>query len=338
MKPSNNSQSAAKRILSSLRRLLFIFTLIAMGGYLFYQRKELNIFLTQNPVQTAYLLLLACIPPCFNALKFKTLMQMFGVRFKGLEWFGINVCATLYNLILPSKGGSIFKAVYLKTEHGFPYRKHISLLLADYYASWLVGSAMAICLILWMNESHLPVPPLSLLPYIAALLVVMILLFFGIQSFKFSSGGFSSHFMNTMFEGLKLFTRFPRQSIQLVFFHICLLSFTAARLYFVLYLLHINLTYSQLLLIQILVNLVLVFSILPGNIGIAEGLIALLAGAAGVSVERAFLATVIDRMASLIIILISGGYFSRKLLFRRKPDDPSLKINANQTPADTPRA
>ena len=97
---------------------------------------------------------------------------------------------------------------------------------------------------------------------------------------------------------------------------LCFLLLSAAKLYWAFISIGIEVHWLKILLVQFFSGFLLVISITPGNLGIKEGIIALLARVLDISLEQAILGALVDRVMMMIVIFALGIVYSR-LLFKK---------------------
>ena len=71
------------------------------------------------------------ITSIIGALPNKILLRRFNVNLNFVEWYGVFLVNTVYN-ILPLNAGLFAKAIYLKNKYSLPYTRLASLTMATY--------------------------------------------------------------------------------------------------------------------------------------------------------------------------------------------------------------
>ena len=90
----------------------------------------------------------------------------------------------------------------------------------------------------------------------------------------------------------------------------------AIRLYVCFLALDYNVKFLEILIIRSIAEFSFLISIVPGNLGIKEGIIVFTAGIFNIQVDQAIAAAVLDRAISLVVIFGLGFIYSKILLGR----------------------
>ncbi len=302
----------------NIRILLYIFTIAAIVFFLYIKRREIY-YLCQLNYGTLLLLITAAIlPVSLNALLFKNNISFFSLRLSFKEWYGLAVTNTMYNYLLPARGGIALRAFYLKRVHKFPYSRYLSFTLGIYILNLLFAATLAslICLLLAYNNSlNKPVYLyLSLTLLTALIALIFFLCRFDPKHIPQTTRVFN--FLKNTADGFKQFRSKPFLIRNLFLIQFFFIASITLRLFIAFYALDIPVSFIKLLLVNSLADFTMVFSFTPGNLGVREGIIGVSAGLLNITADQALLAAILDRFANIVVVFILGLIFSR-ILFHK---------------------
>ena len=259
-------------------------------------------------------------------LQFKYTMTLFAVSLPFKEWFGLTVVNSLFSYYLPLRGGLLVRGAYLKYRYQFAVSHYLSLLVTSQI--WMIGIAAGwgLCSALWLFDSS------PLMPFLAALFLVLLLISGLTQPLMQSllpvltryllaknntTQSFADklqRFLETFTQGLKIWHQHPFSRTYFLLIVSTFILCSALRLYSCFLFLGATVEFSQVLLIQSILSVTFVFSITPANLGIKEAMIVFSAQFLGVDSELALVAGLLDRVMPMLVIFISGLYYSQTLL------------------------
>ena len=120
--------------------------------------------------------------------------------------------------------------------------------------------------------------------------------------------------LNNFMEGMILFRKHPFMVLKISFIQFFSIIIMGGKLYWSFKAIGRPVELLDILVVQSLVVFSMVISITPGNLGIKEGVIGLLANQLGVPFADAILAASIDRGVSMLITFLLGMSYSKILL------------------------
>jgi len=295
---------------------IYIFTIIAIIFFLYIKRDNL-IYLTQcNKLNVFLLFIVALIPISINALLFYNNISIFNISLPFKKWYGLSVSYTMYNYILPVRGGIALRAMYLKQNNCFPYSQYISFTAGTYilnlFIAAFIASFLSFIFVLkgYLNKLIFFYISICLL----ILSVIFIILLYKLNPEKISNKNRIFTFIKKATLGIEKFKYKPKKIRNLIIIHIGFILASSLRLFIAYHILGINVSYSKLVLINSLVAFSMIFSITPGNIGIKEGILGISASLLEIPLNQALLGAVLDRIVVIIEVFILGVVFSRVLL------------------------
>jgi len=301
----------------------FAFLTVFLGGlgYFFSSQKELWTVLGE--VNSEYVFIMAVVDSLFflsNVMILKILLESFEVSLSVKECLSISSLAGVGNLLTSLRGGTIGKAVYLKRKYTFPYMTFIvatsAVALIDLNLAALMG---AIAILVIGYSSH------SLLVVFLSFFVAVNLLFCFLL---FSPGKVAScrwkifDRLSGIAKGLDLIRRDRKLVITISFllFFNFLLSIAELTLSYAAF--SIDISLAEVILIDAISLFSEIIKILPGNLGVYEGSIALSSQILGVGFREGLLAAGLVRVVSIVVMLIFGLFFGLRLLVGKPNEEP----------------
>lgn len=219
------------------------------------------------------------------------------------QWFGLTNVSNLFNLILPAKGGTALRWLYLWEIHKLPTKIFLSINLFGTAVGMITMGYIGLLanqILSGLNDSliiHMDSIFWTLL-LVGAFIVVMM------------SRGQLKRFklLSTLPEEVKSAKVFL--SIVICFTVITLLY--PIRTYLSFQSLGLELTFVQGIEISLISLIISILPIMPGNLGVKEVAFAYLAHRYGISPEMAVLSSLVERLGLYIFILPTGvlAYFS----------------------------
>ncbi len=243
-------------------------------------------------------------------------LRKHNIRLKLKEWYGLCTISELFNMLLPAKGGTVIRMMYMNDKNGLPLREFLSMGLAVVLAgSTLLGTLGFFYCHFFLQKQNVVFEALESL--FTALLISSFLLMFFSEAFNFLTKSKRKYS--------------PKKYLKDKNFMIVSLACYAGM--FILYPLKIYLSFEaigihiqmkDLLEISLILLTSSFFQILPGNIGIKELATAYIAQQYGIQFEAALVASLLDRAILMLFLFPFGSYFYWKLLLGAKlPQKPN---------------
>lgn len=228
---------------------------------------------------------------------FRTSIKVIDVLLPVRHAFSYTIMNSFFNTVLPLKGGVWVRGYYLKQQFGVSWRKYLFVLFSSQLAQTAILISIALALISLANI------PLTLTIDLSQMVAITIII--GV-----AAGLAILLLSENARTGARLWVAKPECiGVYLIFaaiFH----TLTALRLWFALNIAGASLSVTELVLLYSVLAAGLGWAITPGNIGVKEAAIVLISGLLGISTEAALAASIIDRIASLLVIIGVGGPIS----------------------------
>ena len=299
------------------RKLSYVFLLLIGVFYVYYYHSYL-VILKDIAVDDLLIITALSFGTFLSlAVQFKFLVEVFCLNLKFKEWFGLTVVNTMISYYTPARGGLVARAYYLKRRYNLSYSKYVSLLGGSYLINFFVASFGIIIFSLlaglhngFLNK-NIFCSGISL--FIGTVLLNIILLKFCFRKTSLKLGR-SGQILNNLAEGMNLFRKHPRLVVKIAIIQLCVIIVMGSKLYWSFKAVGKTVGLLDILVVQSLVTFSMLFSITPGNLGIKEGIIGLLASQFGVPFADAVLAASVDRGISMFVTFLLGLSYSKILL------------------------
>lgn len=315
-----------------IKHLKSIFGIAVIGLAVYYGLTNVEKFSSVKNIEAGSALLLltyGVLSYFFLALTFNYTMKLFGIKLKAKEWIGLTLTNTMYNYIMPARSGFFARAYYLKEKYAFDYAKYVSFLGGSFVVSFLVASLTSMCLIginyYVNNQLYDMLFYISLTVFLGTATFSLVFWNHGQPNIKTGWKKPDNFIANTV-SGLQYF-RSSKDILKKVFFiNFALILIRSVRLYFAFLAINVDVGFLDVFIMHSILVFSIVISLTPGNIGIKEGIIVLMAGLMSISLNDAILAAAIDRAVSMIIVFSSGTVYHFVLIKQSKSQSqPSLK-------------
>jgi len=255
-----------------------------------------------------YLLFMWVPSMLISGLRTKIFLDFFKIDLRFREWFGLSIITNMTNYLTPLQGGAAMRAIYLKKEHGFSYSAFATLLLASYVLSFLVTGMMGMAVV---GALYLKYGAFDLKIFLLFLAVFLIVITFIILSPSILPT--QNRFKNTLRNVLEGWRRI--KSDWGLLYKISLLIgvgavMTGVRLYLGYKALSLNADFLPVLLLGIVSQYTIFIKITPGNLGIFEGVIALVSGIVGIGFDEGLAVATLLRGVNMVMVFTLGPLFS----------------------------
>lgn len=295
-----------KKIYHTLLLLLSAALLLGLG---FYIHKNSASFQKIKSVNAGLIFLLVGI----HALNYLLLgithfypLRKHNIFLKFKEWYGLCTVSELFNMLLPAKGGTAIRMMYINEKKKLPIRELLSMgfavVLTGFSLLGIVGTIYCHFFLSKHNMVFVALESLFIALTISSFLLV-----------------FASEVFTRLFKMERKYS--PKK--YLADKKIILVAILCYLGMFLLYPLKIYLSFKAIgVEIQLFdsfeISLILLtssfFQILPGNIGVKEVATAYIAQQYGIQFETALLASLVDRAILLLFLFPFGAYFYWNLL------------------------
>lgn len=300
-----------------LQKLLFV--LIILGGlyFLFRRRSQLGSLLQLDVGEAIILLFLSVLGFLILGLAFKSLVRMFSIQLSFKEWFGLTSCNNMFNYYLPAKAGTAAKAVYLKKKHGLAYSHYISLIGGSFVLGLGVTSVTGLLALIlsYLLTGYLALPFVWVFGlFLAAALLSGLLADIFRRLAPFRRRTKAVEILMGIKAGLRYFSENKGISFRFSVLTVVFIVLMGLRLYLCFMFMDFKVDFLHVILIRTAAEFSFLISVVPGNLGIKEGIVLVSAGLFHIPPDQAVTAAVLDRAVSMTVIFVLGFIYSKLLL------------------------
>jgi uncharacterized membrane protein YbhN (UPF0104 family) len=250
-----------------------------------------------------------------NGLMLKWFSAHLEMPLDAVEWFGLTVTASAFNILSPYAGGVVARAAYLKKRHEFPVTRFMSMMGASYVVNLFV-SAVITGTLMAINPAPLGTALWPLVIVHAILGTGMLTVMLVPLRWPFGRSNRVFRLIASTLEGWEVLRRSPALILKQIGLTVAQQLLLGVELCWALAALGHGATYWQTMLVTELTTTASLVRLTPGNIGISELLAGLFATVAGASSFSVVSAAVLTRVAGLLIVLPLGPLFSYHLTRR----------------------
>lgn len=283
---------------------LLIFSLALLLGLGFYVQKNSASFEQLKTVQIKFIAALIFIH-AFNywllGLTHKLPLKVHDINLKIKEWYGLCMVSELFNMLLPAKGGTGIRMLYINDKKGLPMREFLSMSFAIVLLGFtFLGIVGIFYCRFFITKTHLVFTLLESI-FIALSVSGVILLF--------ASEAFHKIFKMKKKYSPKIYLKNIKLSSLATLCWIGMFLLYPIKVYLSFLAIGIDLSIGNSFEISLVLLAASLFQILPGNIGVKEIVTAYIGKQYGIEFESALLASLIDRAILLMFLFPVGFYF-----------------------------
>lgn len=240
------------------------------------------------------------------ASMFQVSMKVVGVNFPFKISFMYTSMNTFFNTVLPMKGGLWIRGAYLKRHFNVPWKNYLFVVSTSHIAQigFLLGM-LAIALLL----DNIALRSLS--SYLVALPIDVIVLSFialSLLALLTAKTKIGKKALTQIAKGLTLWLNKPIQIGKFIALLSLLNIATCVRLWLSFLAVGHTLSLNDTVIIYCLLAIGLSWAFTPGNIGIKEAATVFISAIFGIDISIALAASIVDRVASMLVILLIGGF------------------------------
>ena len=251
-------------------------------------------------------------------LQFRFTVSIFRLNLPAREWIGLTAINTMFNYYLPARGGLLVRGAYLKRKFNFPFSQYASLVASSQLL--VLANAAALGMVT-LGLSSLHVRDEGFLRLLLIFLVIFAGSVLGYRlipiagNTEFASGpGWFKQLLRNFADGFLCWKRQARAKLYFSLITLALMFLWSLRLFGCFLALSAPVGFNKIMLIQALLSASLVVSITPGNLGVKEGITAIISNLVSVDPSIAILASLLDRALAVLITFGMGLVFSHILL------------------------
>jgi len=320
----------------NLLRWAFLGLILAGTGVYFWDRKDL--LAEASKISLLYIVLIVLskyVVALLNGLKLRQSMRLIGRRLGYSEWFGLSASTTLFAYTLPFRTSVAPRMVYLKKHHKLGYSENAAITVGVNLLDTAFTALSGLFVVTFLLDLSQHNTRTIALGFAAASILALI----AITGLSFASNH-RFHFiperlkpvLDRVSDALRAIGHFTTDHIALLFLMGLSLLARSVALYICFAAVGATVELSYLYVAICLVSITIVVSLTPGNIGITEGILVVVAVTVGVPIEYALPAVLLSRAGSLAVQIPLGIYYSVKLYGNWRPDTAGTSTTSTGDP------
>lgn len=301
------SKAKWKRVLSSV---LFAALVALLAWYLYANRADLAQLLTLNASTVCSMLLLALGACVMNALYHKIILDTYQLPMDVVDWLGVVFMANAMAFVLPMRADLLFTATYYKRTKHFSYAKSASVAAGNIVFSVLFALVQMLAALLCTGLIDGMWPGLLWLILAAGAA--------GTAAFLVIAGWFGDRMperlariphLRSVVQGFNALIRNRRLLCKLL---ACLAANNILHLF--LYMacfrgIGMEVTLYQALFYNSVSRMVSLVAIVPGNIGIAQGVMGIAGSLMGDVFQQGVMVSLLQSVALMAVYIVVGAGF-----------------------------
>lgn len=310
-----------RSVVGSLVLVLFVFL---VGWYVFDNWEEFNKITIEHPILLIPAVLFLTLNIYAAGIVIDLAMEPHGIKLTKSEAFGLANITRFSNQFSPTYVGATLRAAYMKRVHHISFTKFSSSFLVSNLLQLMVSGVVGVVILFTILPSFDSA-------YILGVLCMVILIFLLIlytplspiirflqgKEYLYGNDSYRSKLYSRFNDFLVSYIavkRYPGLLLRTIFY-ILLITISLGIVYFSLYrLLGYNIEFSSSLLISSLTSWSVLVSLTPGNIGVREGLMVLIAQIVGAPLTITLLVAFLLRIITLIISGVFAVYYMPRML------------------------
>ena len=234
---------------------------------------------------------------------FQTSLRIFNVRMSFLTATSYSAMSNFFNTILPMKGGLWVRGLYLKRRFGVTWGSYLFIMTTGQLIQITMLGSIAAGFYL---TGRLPLQPHELpggmILILGILATFLVLVSATLQRTRVVA------FVDKVANGIKIWVENPLLFARFLVEILALHALAAFNLWLAFYYVGTSLSTTEISILYTVIAAGLSWTITPGNLGVKEAAVVLLAVILGIDAETALAASIVDRIASLFVTIVVGGY------------------------------
>lgn len=260
-----------------------------------------------------------------NAYNFPLEKHKVDLRFS--EWYGLTVVTNLLNLFLPAKTGNTVRLIYLNENKGLSFHDFAQLNIAVAALALSTLSGFGVCYFLFFSHS-------ALLNKII-LTVILGILFILTTTYLLFPQAINKILPKSIPANPHLYFSSRKEFFTIAGNLLMVKALYPLKLYLAFQVLQYPISILDTYEISLVVLLISLVPILPGNIGIKEFSTAFMAQSFHINLEVAMLVAVVERLSYFLFLVPTGSYFYARLFGKDLLSLQKLR-QGSSVPSNTP--
>jgi len=239
------------------------------------------------------------------AYMFLISMKVIGVDLPFGVSFNYTSMNTFFNTVLPLKGGLWIRGIYLKKNYQVPWNKYLFVVFTGQLAQLTLVIGILVTAV-YLTDSLFSALGNRVanidLTITAVLLIIGLMLMLLIPKTQVGA-----RYLAKLKRGLSLWANKPKLIALFISSAITLNILTGLRLWLSFLSVGFSVGVWDIVTIYCILTVGLSWAFTPGNLGVRETAIVLVSSLFGIDISTALAASIVDRAASLVVIILVGG-------------------------------
>lgn len=297
-----------KNLLSSI---LFAVLIALLAWYLYQNRADLGQLLTLNASTVCWMLVLALGACVMNGLYHKLILDTYRLPLDTVDWLGVVFVANAMAYVLPMRADLIFTATYYKRTKNFSYTKSASVAAGNIVFSILFALVQmgAALIATGLVEGVWP----------GLLWLILLVGIIGTAAFLVIAGWFGDRmpafvrkvpYVEKIVQGFNELIR-NRQLLRKLLLCLIVNNILHLLLFMACFRgIGMEVTLYQALFYNSISRMVSLVAIVPGNIGIAQGVMGVAGSLMGDVFQQGVMVSLLQSVALMAVYIVVGGVFA----------------------------
>jgi len=301
----------SKRNKLYLLNLLLIVLVIACILVLRNYQNEFNLIKNVSIKYFIVLSAIALLNGIVNGLKVKYYTKIFGLNLSFKESFGLSEITSLTNYVTPFKGGTAFRALYLKKKYNFSYEKFIVVMGAASLIAFFGYSIVGMLSTLYSFLAHKTVNLLILGIFITIFTASLIAFFLPLNYMhRIKSENFIIRKLKSAIEGWYILKNKPYNLLIILIVELTFLFSYSLSIFYGFRAIGVNTPLVYCLIISLVSSMSVIFTITPAGLGVREAVIVWASTALEQGIIVPLNVAILIRLISMIWAIPLGLLFS----------------------------
>lgn len=301
--------------------LIGLATLVVAAVYVIINRENLlEISAGLDPIWLLPMFPLVLIMLAANGFSLAVFLWLFDIRLKLIEWFSIAIATSFTNYIAPLSAGLFVRAGYLKERFSFSYTRFVVITSAGYIiavgVTALLGLFLSLVTVLQGELPNAILVGFFLLATAASLISIVVPL----KPSWFEKVPFGQKIIHAL-EGWQIIKHDTRLLISQAGLTLIGLLTQGAMIYFAFRASGIQVSFLRAIIMGLFLSLSTLIRLTPGNLGLQESMLGLVASLIDLSLEVGLAAGLAVRVVMIICVFTLGPVASY-ILTRRLQQKP----------------
>lgn len=300
-----------KKLKQWLSMALFVIMLLALCWYVYHNREDMLSLLRLDGQTLALLLIFAFCGCMMNCVYHRIILSVFKVKLNLTDWVGVVMVANAMAYVLPMRADLIFSAAYYKRVKGLAYVKSVSMAAGNIVFGVAFALLQMLAALLCTGFIDGVWSPIIWGLWIVGTVCVAAFLVLALVLKDKPPKWIAKHkLVMDVLEGFNALIRSRRMLWQLL---CCLIVNNIFQLLLYMVCFHaigMEITVYQALFYNSVSWLASILNIVPGNIGIKEGVMGLATSLMGALFNNGVAASLLQRIAVMVVYIAAGIAFA----------------------------